>query len=249
MTTVAQLVVAEPAEYTMVVAADESVSLTVEGAQQPVSIDVGGEVGPPGAMFSFSFRSTTLDTTARANDYLEVDATDGPVTITPPPAATGAIFTVIKRDDTAIPVTVTGFDPFTAVTQSATFIADSAQQWRILMAYNPAAATTTQLNLLKQAVMQASVTQAGSATPIGPAAAGTFYEITGTTSQSIVLPAVPSSGTDVISIKCGPSYTGTITVTCQAGNTIDGASSFSISGAGSENIFSIAASQTDWQVG
>lgn len=194
-------------------------------------------------------RAVTADTTALVNDYLEVDATSGPVTVTPPAPASGGLFTVTKTDGSSHAVTVTGFPPLTAATQSTSFIADSAPQWRILMAYNPALATTAQLNLLKQAVMQASVTQAGSATPISPAAAGTFYEITGSTAQSIVLPAVPASGTDVISIKCGPSYSGVITVSCQSGNTIDGAATFTITGGGVENLFSIAAGATDWQVG
>lgn len=203
----------------------------------------------PNEVTAMTFRTVVANTDAVNNEYLKVDATAGPITITPPAAAAGAQFTVTKTDGTGNAVTVTGFPPLTSATQSTTFIADSAPQWRILMAYNPQAATVSQINLLKQAVMQAAVTQAGSATPISPAAAGTFYEITGSTGQSIVLPAVPSSGTDVISIKCGPAYTGTITVTCQSGNTIDGASSVQISGAGAENLFSIAAGATDWQVG
>lgn len=194
------------------------------------------------------FRQVTADTVAVANEYLSVDASARPVTITPPAASTGSEFTVAKTDASANAVTVTGFPPLTAETQSTTFIADSVPQWRILMAYDPTFAHVAQINLLKQSVLGSAITAAGSATPVSPAVAGTEYEFTGATNQSVVLPAAPSAGTDVIGIKCGPTYSGIITVTCQGGQTIDGAASFLISGGGAQNIFAIGSGQTDWQV-
>lgn len=251
MTDVIQVVVQDQTPIPVTVPTDDdsgdSIAVTV---QTPATITptIIGVAGPQGGAFQWMWVTVTTSTTGSDGQGLLANATSNPITITLPTPDAGAQILAAKTDSSVNPVTVTGFDALTVQNQSGTYIADGTQ-WRQFMAYTPGlGSVVSQINQLKQSALQANVTQAGSATPISPAAAGTEYEITGSTSQSIVLPNPPSGGTTVIGVKCGPSYTGTITVTCQSGDTIDGQSSFTLTGAGQQNIFEIGNGQTDWQV-
>ena len=226
---------------------------TVTLERQPLEIAVqvismGGGGGSGGQ--SFTFRTVTANATGQAWQALLVDATTGPITITAGTNVLNGQLLVIKTDATTHPVTVTGFDPLS--TQSASLLMlNDGSTWRTLMAYTPGlGSVVANINALKQAAITASVTQAGSATPIS-AAFGTLYEITGSTNQTINLPAssgLAASTTGVVWVKCGPSYSGTITVSPASG-TIDGAASFTMTGSGQQNIFEVPTSGTDWQVG
>lgn len=214
------------------------------------TIVLAGRAGPAGAGVSFNFRLITDPATAAASDAMIVDATDAAVPIALPAPTANAQVLVVKDDASNHPVTVTGFEPLTVQHQSVLLLADGTQ-WRTVMAYTPGLTNVVaQINALKQQAISARVTQAGSATPIS-AAFGTQYEITGSTSQTINLPAsstLLATSTGSVIVKCGPTYSGTITVTPASG-TIDGAASFTLVGGGQENIFEVGTSDADWQVG
>lgn len=217
--------------------------------QQVLIIEVPGIQGPPGGSARIVFAST--DITAEIGQVVIVDTSDGPVTVTLGDTSEVGQVAVVKDDSSDNSVVIPGFDSLTDPHASATFIADGIDTWRIVMSYTPGQSSlVSEVNALKDAAISARVTQAGSATPIS-AAFGTQYEITGSTNQTINLPAsssLPAGSTGVVIVKCGPSYTGTITVSPASG-TIDNASSFQVSGPGQENIFEVGTSDADWQVG
>lgn len=240
---VSTVITEAPGGQTIISQADGP-STVISAAGQP------GQAGRPGRGSDWTFRTVTANYTAAAADALNVDASSAPITITLPAPTANTQIAVTKTDGTANAVTVTGFDPLTAQDQSVTFVADGTR-WRIIMAYTPGlGSVVANINALKQQAVSARVTQAGSATPIS-AAFGTQYEITGSTNQTINLPAsssLPASSTGVVVVKCGPSYSGTITV-APASGTIDGAANFTLTGGGQENLFEVGTSDTDWQVG
>jgi len=90
---------------------------------------------------AMNMRSVSANTSVAINDYLQVDASGGAITITAPVSAAGQQFSVEKTDASAFIVTVQGtsgatFDgnttvQFTTQNGGATFIGDGTGNWRV----------------------------------------------------------------------------------------------------------------------
>jgi hypothetical protein len=104
-------------------------TLSAAGAPTGEVITLTGSLIGSSSVQATNLRSTTSAATAQGDDYLLVDATSGPLTITAPAPVVGVEFTVEKTDATANIVTVFGstFDgnssvQFVAQNAGATFV-------------------------------------------------------------------------------------------------------------------------------
>jgi hypothetical protein len=116
------------------------------------------------------------------------------------------------------------------------------------MAYNPnQSGNAAQIAALKQSNVSSYAVISTATT----ATFGTFYDVTGATSFAVTLPAAPTSGQGVITVKLDAAYSasGVVTITPPGGTTLDGAGTFPMTGPGTEYTFFINAGTTDYKIG